>query len=155
MKTHILRSEIWLPRPVEEVFDFFSNAENLAVLTPPWVSFCILTPCPITMHAGTIIDYRIGIHGIPLPWRTEITEWEPTRRFVDVQRRGPYRLWRHQHEFEPRDGGTLCRDTVAYAVFFEFLIHPLFVRKDVAAIFASREEKMRELFCSNPANVPA
>lgn len=149
MKTHFLRSEIWLPRPIEEVFEFFSNAENLSVITPPWVSFRIETPCPIQMRAGAIIDYRIGVHGIPLSWRTEITEWEPTRRFVDVQRRGPYRYWRHTHEFEPHERGTLCRDVVEYAVHLDFLVHELFVRKDVAAIFAFREKKLRELF-ANP-----
>lgn len=148
MRTHQLRREIWLPRPLEEVFSFFSNAENLGVLTPPWVSFQILSERPIEMHAGTLIDYRIRVRGIPMRWQSEITVWEPMHRFVDEQRRGPYRFWHHEHIFERQGGGTLCRDIVHYAVLFDFVVHRFFVRADVEAIFAFREEKLRELFAS-------
>jgi len=75
------------------------------------------------MRVGTLIDYRLRVHGLPLRWQSEITVWEPQRRFVDEQRRGPYRLWLHEHTFELRDGGTLCRDHVRYAVAFDILVH--------------------------------
>src|SRR5690349_11084091 len=123
MRIRELRSEQWFPHPVEEVFSFFSNAENLELLTPPWVNFHILTPRPIPMHTGALIDYKLRIHGFPVRWQSEITVWDPPHRFVDEQRRGPYRLWHHEHTFEPRDNGTLCIDLVRYAVPFDFLTH--------------------------------
>jgi ligand-binding SRPBCC domain-containing protein len=79
-------------------------------------------------------------------WQSEITVWEPPHRFVDEQRKGPYRLWRHEHRFEPRDGGTLATDHVQYAVWLDWLVHPLLVRRDVERIFAFRQEKLREKF---------
>ena len=112
-------SELWLPRPREEVFAFFSDARNLDAITPPWVCFRMLTPAPVEMKAGALIDYKLRVHGIPIRWRSKITEWEPPVRFVDEQLRGPYRLWIHEHEFESRDGGTLVRDYVRYAVAFD------------------------------------
>lgn len=146
MRIRELHRELWLPRPPEEVFPFFADAGNLERLTPPLLNFQILTPRPIEMRAGTLIDYRLRIRGIPVRWRSEITVWEPQRRFVDEQRRGPYRLWHHEHTFEPRDGGTLCGDTVRYAVVFDFLVHRLLVRPDIERIFAFRQEKLREIF---------
>lgn len=146
MRIHEFHRELWLPRPPGEVFPFFADAGNLELLTPPLLRFQILTPRPIEMRAGTLIDYRLRIHGIPVRWRSEITVWEPERRFVDEQRRGPYRLWHHEHTFEPHDGGTLCRDTVRYAVAFDFLVHDLLVRPDIERIFAFREQRMREIY---------
>jgi ligand-binding SRPBCC domain-containing protein len=139
-------AEQTLPRPIAEVFPFFSDAGNLEALTPPWVHFHILTPRPIEMRVGTLIDYRLRIHGVPVRWRSEITVWEPPHRFVDEQRRGPYRLWRHEHVFEPRDGGTLCRDHVQYAVPFDFLTHRWLVRPDIERIFAFRHEQLAHFF---------
>lgn len=146
MRIRELHRELWLPRPPEEVFPFFADAGNLERLTPPLLNFQILTPRPIEMRAGTLIDYRLRIRGIPVRWRSEITVWEPQRRFVDEQRRGPYRLWHHEHTFEPRDGGTLCCDTVRYAVVFDFLVHRVLVRPEIERIFAFRQEKLREAF---------
>lgn len=146
MRIRELRYELWLPRPIHEVFDFFSDAGNLEILTPPWLKFQILTPRPIEMRVGALIDYRLRVHGIPLRWRSEITGWKPPHRFVDEQRRGPYRLWHHQHTFEPRGTGTLCWDIVKYAVFFDTLIHRFFIRPDIEKIFNFRQRKMRELF---------
>lgn len=146
MKAYTLQVEQWLPRPLEEVFAFFADAHNLQALTPPWVHFHILTPAPIAMRAGTLIDYRIRVHGFPIRWRTEIQEWSPPHRFVDVQLRGPYRLWHHTHTFEARDGGTLCRDEVRYRPFGGALIQRLFVRGDVERIFAFRRDKLAALF---------
>src|SRR5205085_11412661 len=118
----------------------------LNAITPAWLNFRMVSAAPAEMRVGTLIDYRLRIRGIPVSWRTRITAWKPPQRFVDEQLRGPYRLWRHEHEFEARDGGTLVRDRVKYAVPFDFVAHPLFVRRDIRRIFAYREEKLRALF---------
>ena len=154
MRVRTLTTEQWLPRPIGEVFDFFSDAHNLDVLTPPWLHFRILTPRPIPMTAGTLIDYRLRWRGVPLSWRTEISAWEPPFRFVDQQVRGPYRQWVHEHTFEPQGGGTLMRDRIDYAVsgwLLEPLIAGLIVTRDVERIFAYRRDRMRELFTTAPA----
>jgi len=142
----VFESELWLARPRVEVFEFFSNAANLETLTPPWLNFHIVTPGPIAMRAGTLIDYRLRIHGIPANWRTRISVWEPPFRFVDEQLRGPYRRWHHEHTFEERDGGTLCRDRVEYDMIGGRLVNWLIVRRDVETIFAYRRRKLEELF---------
>jgi ligand-binding SRPBCC domain-containing protein len=139
-------SEIWLPRPLEEVFAFFSDAANLNAITPAWLNFRMVTASPIQMRVGTLIDYRMRLRGVPVSWRTRIKVWEPPHRFVDEQLRGPYRLWRHTHEFESKDGGTVARDRVCYAVPFDFIAHPLFVGRDLERIFAYRQEKLQALF---------
>ena len=114
MNQYTLQTELWLPRPRDQVFPFFAEARNLETLTPPWLQFEVLTPPPIPMRSGTLIDYRIRVHGVPIRWRTEIAEWQPPHRFVDVQLRGPYILWHHIRTFQERDGGTLCGDVVCY-----------------------------------------
>ena len=154
MKVRQFLSELWLPRPRDEVFAFFSDARNLDSITPPWVRFRVVTPGPIAMKAGALIDYKLRVRGFPIRWRTKITEWEPPVRFVDEQLRGPYRLWIHEHEFEPRDGGTLVRDRVRYAVAFDLLVHDLFVRHDVARIFAYRTEQLLRRFGASGVDVP-
>ena len=146
MKTHSFETEMWLKRPLDEVFAFFSDARNLERITPPWVSFQILTPGDIPLRAGALIDYRIRVHGVPLRWQSEITVWEPGRRFVDEQRRGPYRLWIHEHRFTPKDGGTLITDHVEYAVPGGPIVNKLFVANDVARIFEYRKRKLEEIF---------
>jgi ligand-binding SRPBCC domain-containing protein len=117
MKKFSYSDELVLPVPIDEVFGFFAEARNLEKLTPPWLRFEVLTEGPITMAAGTLIDYRIHWRGVPLRWRTEIEAWEPPRRFVDRQIRGPYRLWRHEHLFINRGNGTSIIDRVEYAPF--------------------------------------
>lgn len=146
MKVHELRSELWLPRTVAEIFPFFADAANLERLTPPWLNFRVLSPLPIPMGVGTLIDYRIVIHGVPFHWQSEITVWEPPHRFVDEQRRGPYRMWRHEHRFTERDGGTTIGDRVKYAVLLDPIVHRWLVRPDIERIFDFRTGKMRELF---------
>jgi len=141
-----LKRALWLPRPLAEIFSFFADAANLELLTPPWLNFHILTRGRLELRAGTLIDYQLRVHGLPMRWQSEITAWEPQRRFVDEQRRGPYRLWQHEHTFEPDAGGTLCGDTVRYAVLFDFPVHGLLVRPDIERIFDFRAQKMRELF---------
>jgi len=148
MREFTLQTELWLPRPRSEVFPFFAEARNLEILTPPWLKFEVLTPAPIEMRAGALIDYRIRVHGIPIRWRTEITEWQAPCRFVDRQLRGPYTLWHHTHTFEERDGGTLCLDQVRYRPRGGALVNWLFVRRDVDRIFQFRQQRLRQLFIS-------
>jgi ligand-binding SRPBCC domain-containing protein len=146
MKEFTLHTEVWLPRPRDEVFAFFADAQNLDALTPPWVKFAMLTPGLIEMHAGTLIDYRLRVHGIPIRWRTEISEWQPPHHFVDRQLRGPYTLWHHTHTFEERNGGTLCVDRVRYRPRGGTLVQWLFVRRDVERIFQYRQQRLKVLF---------
>lgn len=146
MQVRKFQFELWLPLLPKELFSFFADAGNLDAITPRWLHFRIVTPLPITMRAGTFIDYKLRLRGLPLRWRTLIKEWQPPQRFVDEQVRGPYRQWIHEHTFEPRDGGTLARDMVQYAVPFDFIAHPLFVRRDIEKIFAYRQEALRARF---------
>lgn len=146
---HTLRQEQWIPRPIHEVFAFFSDAGNLEALTPPWLGFRILGASSTAISAGTEIRYRLRVHGIPIYWRTEIVKWNAPSRFVDVQRSGPYKLWHHTHRFEAHDGRTRMIDVVRYALPFGFLgriVHALMVRKDVRSIFDYRRQKIEELF---------
>ena len=114
---HVLRREQRLPGPPAEVFPFFADAGNLEAITPQWLAFRIVTPRPIEMRAGALIEYRLRLHRLPVSWLTRIEEWEPGVRFVDMQLHGPYRLWHHTHEFEPDGaGGTVMRDTVRWAL---------------------------------------
>lgn len=146
MKQYLFEAEVWLPRPLSDVFAFFAEAHNLETLTPPWLHFEVLTPAPIVMGEGTLIDYKIRVHGVPIRWRTEITEWRPPHRFADRQLRGPYSVWDHTHTFEERDGGTLCMDKVLYRPRGGALVNWLFVRRDVENIFAYRQKRMAEIF---------
>jgi len=151
MKEFTFQSETRVPRPRSEVFPFFAEARNLQTLTPPWLKFEVLTPAPIILRPGTLIDYRITVHGFPLHWRTEIAEWNPPHRFVDVQLSGPYTLWHHTHTFEELDGCTLCLDRVRYRPRGGALVHWLFVRRDVERIFRYRQQRLEDIFGS-PAN---
>jgi ligand-binding SRPBCC domain-containing protein len=144
-----------LPRPPEEIFEFFSDAFQLQTLTPPWLRFCVLTLPPIHLQEGALIDYRLRVHGFPLCWQSRIEQWDPPRRFADVQTRGPYRQWLHEHVFESLDGGTLCSDIVEYEVYGGRLVHALLVRRDLARIFAYRQHILRQLFTDPPAAPPS
>ena len=146
MKVFTYNSELWLPRPLSEVFPFFAAAENLELLTPSFLNFRILTPKPIVMAAGTRIQYRIRIHGIPVHWESEITGWNPPYFFSDDQLRGPYRRWHHEHSFKERDGGTLVSDAVEYAVPGGSFINRFFVAPDIRRIFAHRTATLGKLF---------
>jgi ligand-binding SRPBCC domain-containing protein len=150
---HTLHREQRLRGTPGEVFPFFADAGNLEAITPPWLGFAVVThglasgsppasPPPIQMRPGTIIEYRLRLHGLPLRWLTQIADWAPGERFVDVQLRGPYALWHHTHEFAPAPGGgTIMRDTVRYALPLAPLsgiAHAAFVRRDLDRIFAFR-----------------
>ena len=140
---HTLRREQMVRADLDEVFTFFAQARNLEVLTPAWLRFEVLTPEPVDMREGTLIDYRLRLHGAPMRWRSRIERWEPGRTFVDRQVRGPYRLWHHRHEFEASERGTLVRDIVHYALPFGplgQLAHTLLVARDLGRIFDFRRE---------------
>jgi ligand-binding SRPBCC domain-containing protein len=148
LSVHVLRREQRLAAAPEEVFPFFADAHNREAITPPWLGFRVVTPRPIDMRPGALIEYRLKLHALPLRWRTRIAVWDPPRRFVDVQLSGPYLLWHHTHDFEPAPGGdgTLMRDTVRYALPFGplgSLAHRLLVRRDLAAIFDFRQDAIR------------
>ncbi|QDT40083.1 Polyketide cyclase / dehydrase and lipid transport [Gimesia alba] len=140
---YVLQSELLIPHSISDVFDFFARPENLESLTPPWLHFQIVTPKPVPIHEGALIDYRLKLHGFPMKWKTEITDWEPPVRFVDLQLKGPYRFWRHEHTFQEQAGGTLVRDKVEYAVLGGALINRLFVQKDVERIFQYRLDRLK------------
>lgn len=139
---------LWVPRPLSSVFPFFADAKNLEQLTPDWLRFQILSPLPIEMRVGALIDYRIRLYKIPMRWRTLISAWEPPYRFVDEQIRGPYSLWWHEHTFVEQDGGTLLEDHVRYRAPLGFIAHPLMVNRQLQRIFDYRTEVIRRLFGS-------
>jgi hypothetical protein len=143
---HTVETYLSLPRPLEEVFPFFADAGNLEALTPPWLRFEILSPMPTVMRAGAIIEYRLRLHRIPLRWQSEITVWEPPLRFVDEQRRGPYRRWIHEHTFTRCGNGCEMRDFVRYSVPGGRLANLLFVQSDVRRIFEYRSRKLSDFF---------
>ena len=148
MNVHRLQREQYVDRPLADVCHFFAEAHNLERITPPWLSFTVLTPEPIEMRVGALIDYRLRVHGIPLRWTSRIEDWEPGRSFVDRQLRGPYGLWHHRHTFAEAGEGTVGRDEVDYAMPFGALgdlAHPLFVRRDLERIFTYRHEAVPRL----------
>lgn len=146
----LLETEQWFPRPRSEVFDFFADAANLEAITPRFLHFQIVTPLPIQMRPGALIDYRLSLHGVPIRWRTEIAAWEPPVRFIDQQLRGPYRYWIHEHSFTDRDGGTLVKDSVSYAVPGGRLIHWMVVKRDLQTIFGWRRLTLENFFSPQP-----
>ena len=121
MRFFTLKRTRLIPRPIKETFAFFADAVNLEAITPDWLRFQILTSGPIPMHAGTHIEYQLRWRWFPVRWLTEIRAWASPHRFIDVQLRGAYRLWEHEHTFEPVSGGTLMRDVVRYALPFGLL----------------------------------
>lgn len=151
---HRLERSQLLPRPLEDVFAFYSDATNLEAITPPFLRFRILTPGPIVMRRGTRIDYALALHGIPVRWRTHIARWEPDACFVDEQEEGPYAAWRHSHWFERRGGATLMRDLVEYREPFGPLgriAHALFVPRMLDRIFDFRRDATEHLLAKGRA----
>jgi len=149
MAEYVYESEVEVPKPREEVFPFFARAENLETITPPNLGFRILTPLPIEMSEGTLIDYEISLHGIPMKWRTKITRWDPPFEFEDTQLSGPYKQWIHRHTFIATGRGTtLMRDVVRYRLpleplgdFLQWLIH-----REVTGIFDFRQQVISSVF---------
>jgi len=144
-----MRQELWLDAPPAEVFPFFADAHNLPDITPQFLNFRVVRAPDDGMTEGTTIDYRLSLHRLPMRWRSRIDVWDPPRTFVDTQVRGPYKSWRHTHEFEPLDGGTLVRDIVRYELPFGALgqwVAGDRVERDLALIFAYRRTRLLELF---------
>lgn len=152
LRYHTLSRAQRLAQPPAAVFDYFGDAGNLEALTPPSLRFTIVTPRPIEMRVGALIEYRLRLRGLPIMWLTRIEDWEPGRRFVDVQLAGPYALWHHTHEFKPDgSGGTIMRDRVRYALPWwpaSELAHRAFVVRELAAIFDYRREQVARRFSS-------
>ncbi|KPK57158.1 MAG: hypothetical protein AMS21_11825 [Gemmatimonas sp. SG8_38_2] len=147
----LLESRVTVSRKREDVFDIFANAYNLEDMTPPALRFEILTPDPIIMRAGLILDYRLRLRGIPFRWQSEITVWEPPHRFVDEQRRGPFLWWIHEHSFADADEGgrTRVTDRVSYSVPGGAIVHTLFVARELRAIFNYRAKRLEALLRLN------
>lgn len=147
-RVHRLERRQRVELPAERAFEFYADALNLEAITPPWLGFEVTTPAPVRMGAGTLLDYRLGLHGMPLRWRTRIEVWEPPRRFVDVQVSGPYTLWEHAHEFEPAGfEAVVIHDHIRYALPLGplgELAHLLFVRRDLERIFDYRRDAVHE-----------
>jgi ligand-binding SRPBCC domain-containing protein len=144
---HLYREQR-VPRPLNEVFAFFAEAANLELITPPWLGFNLVSAEPIVMRPGALIEYRLHLHRLPLRWVSRIALWEPGRTFVDVQVRGPYRVWRHRHEFEQRGRSTVVRDHVVYALPLGPLgrfANTAFVERDLARIFDFRRAAVTRL----------
>lgn len=144
---HKLVTNIRLPLPIDRVFEFYARAENLERITPPELQFEIITPSPITIEEGTLIDYKLKLFGFPLSWKTCISTWKPPFLFVDEQLEGPYRQWIHQHRFEEEGDSTIITDEVRYRLPLEplsALVHPM-VRQQLRRIFSHREWRVREL----------
>jgi len=138
-----------MARPIDEVFAFFESPDNLARITPAAVGFEILTPPPIVMKAGTILDYTIRVLGVRVHWTTMITDYDPPRKFADIQLKGPYEFWHHTHTFEATDEGTVMTDDVLYLVPFGALgkiVHALFVKSQLKRIFDYRAAAIGKIF---------
>jgi len=148
----VLHREQVLDAPVERAFEFFSRAENLEAITPPLLRFRITTPEPIEMGVGTLIRYRLRLHGIPVSWLTRIEEWDPPHGFVDRQVRGPYALWHHTHRFEPiGENRTRMTDIVRYGHRLGplgALAERLVVRRDLDRIFDYRRDSIPALLAA-------
>ena len=150
-KTYRLERTQFIPRPRDEVFAFFADAGNLQAITPPWLHFRILTPQPIRITAGALIDYQLRLFAVPIRWRTSIEQFDPPRNFVDAQLSGPYALWHHTHEFHEAPGGTRMIDRVDYRIPLGplgRLAHALFVRRLLKRIFDFRHETIDRMLSS-------
>jgi uncharacterized protein len=139
--------------PLEEVFEFFSQAENLGVITPPRMAFSIRSERPVRMEEGARIDYRIKLGPVPMRWRSHIAAWEPGARFVDVQERGPYRAWHHEHLFRAEGDSTVVEDYVDYAPPLGplgRLVNRLMIARELRGIFGYRSDAIRLRFGHTP-----
>lgn len=144
---HQLSQEQRVARPRGEVFAFFSDAGNLERITPPELGFNILTPRPILMAPGTLIDYRLTLFGFRFEWQTRIETWDPPHSFSDTQVKGPYKDWIHTHRFREDGSETIMTDEVRYRLPLTPLgdiTYPV-IRFQLARIFAHRRRVIEEL----------
>jgi uncharacterized protein len=145
----VVQFEQWLPVPRAEVWPFFSSEENLERITPQFLQFKVLGKSTEQLQAGSLIDYKLKLKGLPLKWRTRIEEWQPGHEFVDTQLKGPYRTWHHRHRFSDLGGGTLAQDRIRLMLPLGLLGRTLaltFVLSDVDKIFAYRSKVLNEIF---------
>jgi ligand-binding SRPBCC domain-containing protein len=155
-RDYVLTREQFIPRSLDDVFAFFSDARNLEEITPGFLKFRIATPQPIAMGAGTLIDYRLRLFAAPISWRTLIESFDPPHAFVDVQLRGPYRRWRHEHRFEPAAGGVRMIDRVDYQLPLaplDRLAHAWFVKRTLERIFDYRRDRVQQLLAAPQASL--
>ncbi|MFC1846339.1 CDP-paratose 2-epimerase [Chloroflexota bacterium] len=146
MKDHILETQMKLPLKLAEVFPFFCETANLERITPPELHFRIITPQPIEITLGTVVDYRLQLYSLPFRWRSKITLWRPPHEFVDEQIWGPYKLWVHRHQFYEENGATVIQDTVRYQLPIWPLgevVYPL-LKQQLRRIFRHRQQKTQE-----------
>ena len=143
MAEYILNRKLTIAElPRNEVFQFFADAQNLQEMCPPELNFTILTPKPIEITKGTIIEYKLSLYGFPFRWKTLISGWNPPRSFVDKSLKGPYKQWVHRHVFtENKNGGTDMEDIVCYRLPFEPLsvFGHWWVQRQLKHIFDFRE----------------
>lgn len=145
----LLEREQWFDRPAAELFPFFGDAFNLEQITPGFVHFRVLGTSTENVGPGTLIDYRLRLHGFPVRWQSRIDEWRPATMFRDSQVSGPYALWEHTHFFEASRGGTLVRDRVRYRLPLGAvgeLVAGGLVRRDLDAIFDFRHAQLARIF---------
>tara|TARA_Y100001970_G_scaffold281674_1_gene392961 strand:+ start:629 stop:1099 length:471 start_codon:yes stop_codon:yes gene_type:complete len=152
MKVYKLKFKQVINSSLDDVFSFFSNPENLSKITPEKLGFNILTPTPIKMKEGQLIDYSIKLLGKKIRWRTMITEYIPKVKFVDQQLKGPYSMWHHTHKFKDVDGKVEMTDEIYYVMPFGLLgrlVNFLFVSRDLNNIFKHRVEIINKIFDTN------
>lgn len=139
----ILKKYLWINNQTPIVFHFFSDEKNLESITPQSLHFEVLQKSTDKIQTGTIIDYRLKIHGIPAKWKTEITSFIENKTFTDTQLKGPYHKWVHQHDFISCKNGTLMKDEVRYIIpmgIWGKLFAGHFIKKDVSNIFNYRNK---------------
>lgn len=142
----VLDREVVVARDLGSVFRFFADPANLNLLTPPWLAFQIVGVSTPEIREDTLIDYQLELRGLPIRWRSRITEWDPPHGFADEQLRGPYRSWFHRHRFEAIGDRTRCRDEVEYSVLGGALVDKLLVRPDLERIFDYRAAQLTRIF---------
>ena len=153
---HKFITEQWVPQPIDQVFEFFSNPNNLETLTPDFLHFKIVKISHPKIREGTVLDYQLKLHGVPICWQSKINDWVPGKRFSDLQTRGPYAFWHHTHEFYEARGGTVIRDNIVYKlpgwVPGDVFAHA-YVKKDLEKLFMFRREQIEKLFVQNPKSM--
>ena len=148
-KVYTFYKEQFVPSDMDTVFDFFSRPENLEKITPSAMGFNIITPTPIEMKEGAIIDYTVKILGVPVRWRTMITSYKENEYFVDEQLKGPYSYWHHKHTFKEVEGGILIIDEITYALpiqAFRKIVHPVLIKPQLNQIFDFRFQTIKDKF---------
>ena len=156
MADYVLERRFWLPRPQAEVFQFFAEPRNLALVQPPGAHLRWLSAPPAALAAGAVLDFRVRVLGWPMRWRVMVREFDPPYRFVDVQLWGPFARWEHRHRFvagardegEPGIAGTWVKDRLSYGLPFGRLgnvVHALAAGRQITRLFDHRDRRLREL----------